>query len=135
VWLADFEDATAPTWHNVVAGQLNLMDALDRRIDFTADSGKEYRLGEELPTIVVRPRAGTFQNCTFSSIAFPCRGVLSTLGCTSSTALVGSWSTAADRTSTLPSWKAIVRLGSGTTCSVGHRIGWAFRAAPSVPLC
>ena len=56
VWLADFEDATSPTWHNVVAGQLNLMDALDRRIDFTADSGKEYRLGEELPTIVVRPR-------------------------------------------------------------------------------
>src|SRR4029450_4298565 len=48
VWLADFEDATSPTWHNVVAGQLNLIDALDRRIDFTADSGKEYRLGEEL---------------------------------------------------------------------------------------
>ena len=39
-----------------VTGQLNLIDALDRRIDFTADSGKEYRLGEELPTIVVRPR-------------------------------------------------------------------------------
>jgi malate synthase len=56
VWLADFEDATSPTWHNVVAGQLNLIDALDRRIDFTADSGKEYRLGEDLPTIVVRPR-------------------------------------------------------------------------------
>jgi malate synthase len=56
VWLADFEDATSPTWHNVVAGQLNLIDALDRRIDFTADTGKEYRLGEEIPTIVVRPR-------------------------------------------------------------------------------
>jgi malate synthase len=56
VWLADFEDATSPTWHNVVAGQLNLIDALDRRIDFTAESGKEYRLGEEIPTIVVRPR-------------------------------------------------------------------------------
>ena len=56
VWLADFEDATSPTWHNVVAGQLNLIDALDRRIDFTADTGKEYRLGEEIPTVVVRPR-------------------------------------------------------------------------------
>ena len=56
VWLADFEDATSPTWHNIVTGQLNLIDALDRRIDFTADSGKEYRLGEEIPTIVVRPR-------------------------------------------------------------------------------
>ncbi|MDG4831585.1 malate synthase A [Solwaraspora sp. WMMD1047] len=56
VWLADFEDATAPTWHNVIAGQLNLMDALDRRIDFTDDRGKRYALGEELATIVVRPR-------------------------------------------------------------------------------
>jgi malate synthase len=56
VWLADFEDATSPTWQNIVTGQLNLIDALDRRINFTADSGKKYRLGEELPTIVVRPR-------------------------------------------------------------------------------
>ncbi|MDQ7908117.1 malate synthase A [Phytohabitans sp. ZYX-F-186] len=56
VWLADFEDATSPTWHNIVTGQLNLIDAIDRRIDFTAPSGKRYALGEETATIVVRPR-------------------------------------------------------------------------------
>jgi malate synthase len=56
VWLADFEDATAPTWHNVIGGQLSLIDALDRRIDFTDGRGKRYALGEELATIVVRPR-------------------------------------------------------------------------------
>ncbi|HET7277973.1 MAG TPA: malate synthase A, partial [Dermatophilaceae bacterium] len=58
VWLADFEDASTPTWDNVVQGQLNLMDALDRKIDFTSDEGKEYSLRptEELATIVVRPR-------------------------------------------------------------------------------
>ncbi|GIJ49279.1 malate synthase [Virgisporangium aliadipatigenens] len=56
VWLADFEDATAPTWDNVISGQLNLMDALDRRIDFTDERGKEYALGDDLATIVVRPR-------------------------------------------------------------------------------
>ncbi|QGN49695.1 malate synthase A [Micromonospora sp. WMMC415] len=56
VWLADFEDATAPTWHNVINGQLNLIDALDRRIDFTDPRGKRYALGDELATIVVRPR-------------------------------------------------------------------------------
>ncbi|SCL26786.1 malate synthase [Micromonospora pallida] len=56
VWLADFEDATAPTWHNAIGGQLNLMDALDRRIDFTDPRGKRYALGTELATIVVRPR-------------------------------------------------------------------------------
>ncbi|GAA6527791.1 malate synthase A [Intrasporangium sp. DVR] len=58
VWLADFEDASTPTWGNVVQGQLNLMDALDRTIDYTSDEGKTYALGpaEELATIVVRPR-------------------------------------------------------------------------------
>jgi len=56
VWMADFEDAASPTWEGVVTGQLNLIDVLDRRIDFTSDEGKEYRLGERLPTIVVRPR-------------------------------------------------------------------------------
>ncbi|GAB2948959.1 malate synthase A [Micromonospora polyrhachis] len=56
VWLADFEDATAPTWHNIIDGQLNLVDALERRIDFTDPRGKRYALGDELATIVVRPR-------------------------------------------------------------------------------
>jgi len=59
VWLADFEDASAPTWENVVSGQLNLIDAYERRIDFTdATSGKSYALkpAEELATVVMRPR-------------------------------------------------------------------------------
>jgi malate synthase len=56
VWLADFEDASTPTWKNVVEGQLNLRDALDRTIDFTSPEGKSYALGKELATIVVRPR-------------------------------------------------------------------------------
>jgi len=56
VWLADFEDATSPTWHNVISGQLNLRDALDRTIDFTSPEGKRYELGRDLATIVARPR-------------------------------------------------------------------------------
>ncbi|WP_081236843.1 malate synthase A [Streptomyces viridosporus] len=59
VWLADFEDASAPTWENVVLGQLNLIDAHTRNIDFTdPGSGKSYALrpAEELATVVVRPR-------------------------------------------------------------------------------
>jgi malate synthase len=58
VWLADFEDANTPLWHNMITGQLNLRDALDRTIDFTSEEGKEYKLkpDEELATIVVRPR-------------------------------------------------------------------------------
>ncbi|MFC0845354.1 malate synthase A [Streptomyces noboritoensis] len=59
VWLADFEDASAPTWENVVTGQLNLIDAYERRIDFTdPKSGKSYALKDagELATVVMRPR-------------------------------------------------------------------------------
>jgi malate synthase len=58
VWLADFEDANTPLWENMIGGQLNLRDALDRTIDFTSEEGKSYQLrpDEELATIVVRPR-------------------------------------------------------------------------------
>ncbi len=57
VWLADFEDANTPLWENMIGGQLNLKDALDRTIDFTS-GGKAYALrpDAELATIVVRPR-------------------------------------------------------------------------------
>ncbi|MCX2184616.1 malate synthase A [Streptomyces sp. SKN60] len=59
VWLADFEDASAPTWENVVLGQVNLIDAYTRNIDFTdPKSGKSYALkpAGELATVVMRPR-------------------------------------------------------------------------------
>ncbi|MGN6754382.1 MAG: malate synthase A [Intrasporangium sp.] len=58
VWLADFEDALTPTWSYVIEGQLNLLDALDRTIDFTSEEGKSYALrpADELATVVVRPR-------------------------------------------------------------------------------
>ncbi|MDJ0354859.1 malate synthase A [Paenarthrobacter sp. PH39-S1] len=58
VWLADMEDSSTPSWGNVIRGQLNLTDALERRIDFTSPEGKDYTLGpqDSLPTIVVRPR-------------------------------------------------------------------------------
>ncbi len=56
VWMADFEDATAPSWFNIIDGQLNLLDAIRGNLAFTAEDGKEYQVGEETPTIVVRPR-------------------------------------------------------------------------------
>ncbi|MFC9242579.1 malate synthase A [Streptomyces sp. NPDC057136] len=59
VWLADFEDASAPTWENVILGQLNLTDAYSRAIDFTdPKSGKSYALkpAADLATVVMRPR-------------------------------------------------------------------------------
>jgi malate synthase len=63
VWMADFEDATAPTWENVVIGQLNLRDALDGDLDFTSEDGKEYRVNGWTPTIMVRPRGWHLPEC------------------------------------------------------------------------
>ncbi|WP_424936391.1 MULTISPECIES: malate synthase A [Bacteria] len=57
VWLADQEDATSPTWQNVIGGQLSLRDAIRGELSFTNAEGKEYRVtAERTPTIVMRPR-------------------------------------------------------------------------------
>jgi malate synthase len=56
VFMADFEDANSPTWENMVEGQINLKDAINRRIDFTADTGKSYKLKKKIATLFVRPR-------------------------------------------------------------------------------
>jgi malate synthase len=56
VFMADFEDANTPTWHNMVQGQVDLTDAVRRSIDFTSPEGKEYRLQDEVATLLVRPR-------------------------------------------------------------------------------
>ncbi|MFG2100061.1 malate synthase A [Micromonospora echinaurantiaca] len=57
VWLADHEDANTPLWENVIGGQLNLRDAIDRTLSFTAPDGRRYALHDgDLATIVFRPR-------------------------------------------------------------------------------
>ena len=56
VFMADFEDATSPTWKNQVEGQLNLRDAVCRTISFSSPEGKQYKLNEKTATLMVRPR-------------------------------------------------------------------------------
>src|SRR5438128_3178981 len=56
VFMADFEDANSPTWSNLVEGQVNLIDAIERRINFTSQEGKVYRLNDQVATLLVRPR-------------------------------------------------------------------------------
>jgi malate synthase len=56
VYMADFEDANTPTWENMISGQVNLADAVRRKIDFTSPEGKRYALNEKVATLVVRPR-------------------------------------------------------------------------------
>ncbi len=57
VFMADLEDANSPTWHNIIDGQINLRDAVDRTIDFTSPEGKAYKLNDKIATLLVRPRA------------------------------------------------------------------------------
>src|SRR6202000_690289 len=54
VFMADFEDSTAPTWANVVEGQINLRDAVNRSIRLTSPEGKKYELAEKTATLMVR---------------------------------------------------------------------------------
>jgi len=57
VFMADFEDASTPTWRNVIEGQINLMDANRRDIEFTdPNRGKEYSLNDSTAVLLARPR-------------------------------------------------------------------------------
>ncbi len=56
VFMADFEDANSPTWQNTIGGQINLQDAIDKTISFTNPDGKQYKLNDEVATLLVRPR-------------------------------------------------------------------------------
>ena len=56
VYMADFEDAHAPTWVGTMQGQVNLYDAVRRVIEFRAPEGRTYRLNESTATLMVRPR-------------------------------------------------------------------------------
>jgi malate synthase len=56
VFMADFEDANSPTWENMIQGQANLCDAINRTISFSGPDGKEYKLNERTAILLVRPR-------------------------------------------------------------------------------
>ena len=57
VFMADFEDATSPTWSNLIEGHLNLRDAVRRTIAFDDPaSGRHYELNPHTATLLARPR-------------------------------------------------------------------------------
>ena len=138
VWLADFEDANTPLWENMVTGQLNLMDALDRTIDFTAPEGKSYTLkpDEELATIVVRPRGWHLDEKHILVDGVPhVRQPVRLRPVPGFHARAASSTRARARTSTWPRTRATSRRGCGTTRSTWPRTCSASRAARSGPPC
>ncbi len=55
-FMADFEDANAPTWRNMIEGHLNLRAAIDQTITYDGSDGRHYELVEDPATLLVRPR-------------------------------------------------------------------------------
>ena len=55
-FMADFEDSLSPTWNNIVQGQINLRDAVNRSIDFVSEQGKAYCLQDHPAVLICRPR-------------------------------------------------------------------------------
>jgi malate synthase len=55
-FMADFEDSSTPSWDNMVRGQINLRQAVDRTIGLTTPEGKSYALNEKTAVLIVRPR-------------------------------------------------------------------------------
>jgi malate synthase len=56
MFMADCEDSMTPTWDNVIGGQINLRDAVNRSIELTQADGKHYKLNSTIATLLVRPR-------------------------------------------------------------------------------
>src|SRR5438067_3688333 len=80
VYMADFEDANTPTWQNMVEGQQNLIDAIERKISFTNPDGRVYRLNDQTATLVVRPRGWHLNERHLTIDGLPIAGALFDFG-------------------------------------------------------
>src|SRR5271155_3485900 len=80
--MADFEDSQAPVWSQMLTGQVNLRDAILKKVDFKAANGKEYKLrtDKKLPTLIVRPRGWHLDEKHFLVDSEPISGSLLDFG-------------------------------------------------------
>jgi malate synthase len=79
-FMADFEDSNSPTWQNMIQGHVNLSDAIEGTIEFTSPEGKEYRLNDEVATLLVRPRGWHLPEKHFLVDGEPISGALFDFG-------------------------------------------------------
>jgi malate synthase len=79
-FMADFEDANSPTWHNQVSGQANLIDAIEGTIAYTDHRGRAYALAEETATLIVRPRGWHLDERHLRMAGDPIAGALCDFG-------------------------------------------------------
>ena len=127
-FMADFEDSCAPTWENVVRGQQNLKDAVDRTIGFTDPaSGKQYRLNDRTATLIVRPRGWHLpEKHVQGGRGDRLRLAVRLCRLSRQQPRIAWPATAPARISTFPRWRVTWRPASGTTCSMPPRTGSAW---------
>src|SRR5579859_912744 len=80
VFMADFEDSSAPTFTNQIDGQINLRDAVNGTIGYTSPEGKTYRVGHDPAVLVVRPRGWHLPERHLSVDGEPMSGALVDFG-------------------------------------------------------
>ncbi len=80
VFMADLEDASSPTWHNVIDGQRNLHDAVRRDISLENPDGRVYQLNDETATLLVRPRGWHLEEAHITVDGEPVSGSLVDFG-------------------------------------------------------
>jgi malate synthase len=79
IFMTDFEDSNAPTWENMIEGQRNLSDAIDRTIRLEQGE-KVYELKDEVATLLVRPRGWHLNERHFEVDGKPISGSLFDFG-------------------------------------------------------
>ncbi len=80
VFMADFEDANAPSWDNNIDGHINLGDAIRKTITFQQDGGKAYKLNDKIATLLVRPRGWHLEEAHVTRNGLPISGSLFDFG-------------------------------------------------------
>jgi len=82
VFMADFEDSTAPTWSNLIAGQASLRKAVEGTLEFVAEGGKRYELNppDQRAVLMVRPRGWHLDEKHLLVDGMPMSGSLFDLG-------------------------------------------------------
>jgi hypothetical protein len=131
VYMADFEDANTPTWRNLIEGQRNLTDAIDRTIEFRNPDGRVYKLNEKTATLVVRPRGWHLDEKHFIVEGRPIAGALFDFGLYFFHNAKRLRAKGPARTFTCRSSRATARRACGTRSSNGRRTSCTSRVARS----
>ena len=130
VFMADFEDANSPTWENLIQGQINLCDAIERTLSLTTPE-KNYVLNEKTAVLCVRPRGWHLEEKHALVNDRPMSASLFDFGLFLFHNAHRLLERALAPISICPNWRVMKRHGSGMPYSTLHRTNWVSRVERS----